>query len=615
MKKTIYYIAGFLFCYAYLAFGQSAADTVVILGGSSNAGSIENTINGDTLAGGVRKDPNRVYVLKAGTIYTRNAAILFGSDNDTTSTLTILGQTGGTLPVILSNPAGGANQFTDNIAGNFTIKNVYWPASSISGSKADLFGIHRAHRRLIMQNVVTEYGGNNLFTFSDPGAEIYLYNCYFRDMNWFENSWNSCIVINGGMDTCWVENCTMTHTGLGFFLLNTVRFAYFNHNTFVNATKYGITKAQYQYAFFTNNIFVNMDWEGECSGTFYTQDDAHVFNGVTDIDTVRPTQWQTEQGYVPDPTHRAFITSNNIHYTDTCLNAYYRGEYSVGFTHPVSSRNWAPWAVDSTAGNIVVQDIPPIFIASYTVTQAKLYPNIIIDSATIHEGVDPKMHTETVLGWMGDGVRNKTALTQLAYFSEANYGVAPSGQVYDPTKFTFGDYDPTTVPGVKTENGAGFTTIRDLTEDFSYDANITSTIDGKKLGALGWWANGLDGWNSIAEEQAVLKYYNAFPHAWQVATSVREANDNLPSNFALAQNYPNPFNPTTMIEYSVPRNSSVTLKVYNVLGQVVSTLFSGVQHAGNYTATFDGSRLSSGIYFYRLEANGVSITKKLMLLK
>jgi hypothetical protein len=88
------------------------------------------------------------------------------------------------------------------------------------------------------------------------------------------------------------------------------------------------------------------------------------------------------------------------------------------------------------------------------------------------------------------------------------------------------------------------------------------------------------------------------------------------NTYKLEQNYPNPFNPTTQIKYSVAQTGFVTLKVYNVLGQQVSTLFSGVRKAGqDYTATFDGSRLSSGVYFYKLEAGNQMLVKKLMLLK
>jgi len=86
-------------------------------------------------------------------------------------------------------------------------------------------------------------------------------------------------------------------------------------------------------------------------------------------------------------------------------------------------------------------------------------------------------------------------------------------------------------------------------------------------------------------------------------------------DYRLYANYPNPFNPTTQINYSVPKNSFVTLKVYNLLGEEVTTLFEGFKQRGNYTATFDASRLSSGIYLYRMTAGNFSDTKKTILLK
>jgi hypothetical protein len=507
MKKIIFYVVSLLFLSTCLVFAQIPAsqDTIVIPGGAGNVGSIENTINGDVLAGAVRINPNRVYLLQANTIYYVKAPIEFGGVKDSTSTLNLIGQTGGTLPVIQEVPANGGNAFTDQIDGNFTVKNVYWEAKCITnGSSADLFEINRIGRRLILENVVTEFGGDNLFTFSGGGSKTYLYNCYFRDMNWFQNSWNSCVVTYNGADTMWVENCSMTNTGLGFFLLSTVKFAYFNHCTFVNATKYGITKIQYLKGYFVNNVFVNMNWEGECSGTFYVEDDPHVWKGVTDIDSCTVPKeaalLQTEQGFVPNQDSVKFLTSNNIHFTDTLLNQYYRGQFTPGYSYPVSSRNWAPWAVDSTAGNIRVQNIPPIFLSSFTINLAKAYKNIQIDWNTIYDGVDPKMHTP--------GIATQAKLQEMVKFSQANYGVAPKGQTYDPSQFTFGDYNPTTIPGYKTENGNGIKQISDLRENFSYDANITSTIDGLKLGALHWWANGLAGWNSHAEFEAVEAYYN-----------------------------------------------------------------------------------------------------------
>jgi hypothetical protein len=98
-------------------------------------------------------------------------------------------------------------------------------------------------------------------------------------------------------------------------------------------------------------------------------------------------------------------------------------------------------------------------------------------------------------------------------------------------------------------------------------------------------------------------------------TGVAEGTPDVPLNFVLSQNYPNPFNPTTHISYSLPTSGRVTLKVFNVLGMEVATLFSGLQEAGTHEVKFDASRLSSGVYFYRLEAGSVSITNKMMFMK
>ena len=98
-------------------------------------------------------------------------------------------------------------------------------------------------------------------------------------------------------------------------------------------------------------------------------------------------------------------------------------------------------------------------------------------------------------------------------------------------------------------------------------------------------------------------------------TGIKQIPNGVPAKFDLTQNYPNPFNPTTQINYSIPKNAFVTLKIYNVLGQEVATLYSGLQKAGNYAATFNAGRFASGVYFYRLSAGSFSSVKKMMLLK
>lgn len=85
--------------------------------------------------------------------------------------------------------------------------------------------------------------------------------------------------------------------------------------------------------------------------------------------------------------------------------------------------------------------------------------------------------------------------------------------------------------------------------------------------------------------------------------------------FKLFNNYPNPFNPTTTIKYNIPISGFVTLKVFDITGKLVKTLVSSYQRRGQYTITFDASELSSGIYFYQLNTNQFTQTKKMIYLK
>jgi hypothetical protein len=89
----------------------------------------------------------------------------------------------------------------------------------------------------------------------------------------------------------------------------------------------------------------------------------------------------------------------------------------------------------------------------------------------------------------------------------------------------------------------------------------------------------------------------------------------IPTNYKLFQNYPNPFNPNTTIKFSLPKESYVTLKIYNILGQELAQLVSQKLNVGTYTTKWNASNYSSGIYFYSLRAGDYSETKKLILLK
>jgi hypothetical protein len=98
-------------------------------------------------------------------------------------------------------------------------------------------------------------------------------------------------------------------------------------------------------------------------------------------------------------------------------------------------------------------------------------------------------------------------------------------------------------------------------------------------------------------------------------SNIIEVNAGVPQTFALEQNYPNPFNPSTAISYQLPVAGNVSLKVFDMLGKEVATLVNARQEAGAYTVNFNANNLSSGVYFYRLQAGNFVQTRKMMLVK
>jgi hypothetical protein len=98
-------------------------------------------------------------------------------------------------------------------------------------------------------------------------------------------------------------------------------------------------------------------------------------------------------------------------------------------------------------------------------------------------------------------------------------------------------------------------------------------------------------------------------------TGVAERTKDIPETFLLRQNYPNPFNPSTTIEYELPQESYVELKVFDILGREVETLVHGKEMPGVHRVPWRAVDFSSGVYFYRLTVGSVIVTKKLLLLR
>ncbi|MEO8211324.1 MAG: YCF48-related protein [bacterium] len=122
------------------------------------------------------------------------------------------------------------------------------------------------------------------------------------------------------------------------------------------------------------------------------------------------------------------------------------------------------------------------------------------------------------------------------------------------------------------------------------------------------FVNTLTGW-AVGEGGLILKTITGG------LTSIGYSNENIPNDFSLSQNYPNPFNPTTNINFSIPKSSFVTLKVYDMLGKEVASLVNENLNPGSYYFDFNAANLTSGIYFYKLTTLNFTDIKKMTLLK
>jgi hypothetical protein len=151
-------------------------------------------------------------------------------------------------------------------------------------------------------------------------------------------------------------------------------------------------------------------------------------------------------------------------------------------------------------------------------------------------------------------------------------------------------------------------------------STMNQSLTGNEPGLIGYWK--LDEGQGLTTADATSNGNNGTISGavWIPGTTPVENEVNNPESYNLSQNYPNPFNPSTTIKYSIPASELVTLTVYDILGNEVATLVNEEKNAGNYQIDFNShpgvsGNLTSGIYFYKLQAGKFIETKKMLLLK
>jgi hypothetical protein len=235
---------------------------------------------------------------------------------------------------------------------------------------------------------------------------------------------------------------------------------------------------------------------------------------------------------------------------------------------------------------------------------------------------------QNTLAGSGMGYYFETGVTDLTDYGTPFY--APSTEVSLPVTLTsFTGRIAQSGTGVLLEwatasevNNYGYTVQRKLDQEGTFvdltDAFVAgsgTTIDAQKYSFIDKTVPGAGKYEYRLKQQD-LSGAIQYTQSVLVSVSLTVVAEAAPREFLLMQNYPNPFNPTTMVKFSVPATGHAAMKVYNMVGQEVVTLFDGVAEAGRYYAVpFNAASMASGVYFYRLVTEKKTDVRRMMLLK
>lgn len=408
-------------------------------------------------------------------------------------------------------------------------------------------------------------------------------------------------------------------------------------------------------------IYVTQNWNGGgSSGVYNTQNVSTYYNG---------TQWTIYNedngvGMVENSKYNVYIGSSSfVHHTSSDnISA-----DLTQFDNPLVNRdpdalvfalhNWNPFGTgtithDKTLGVYYGANSWGVFNQDMTAMPENIYFNIAIapktDSAFLHNTTTSNISANytTIDNPLLNGNPNAKILVQQQFVgsrNNVNVGLWYSG---GSSKWTIFNEDHSTMAEGKDfnvwllNNDKSFVHNVDsasLSVSGSYsifdspltnnnpEANIlvTQLLNGGDYfdHVLGvWYYDAMQKWILYTEDAAPfvedLKFNVYVSNSTGIPTSVEEENNSIVvNNFELQQNFPNPFNPTTQIRFSLAEQSQVTLKVYNILGKEIATLINDLKGAGAHEISFDGTGLSSGVYFYTIQTGKFTETRKMILMK
>ncbi len=552
---------------------SAAGDTLTVY---ANGPFLDEIINADTLANGAQA--HDVYLLVS-----RDTTYLYGGPISVKSDLVVIGQLGNDgrpptiQPAVLGDGSVPSNLFALN--GNGTkgvFKNLYLLGLAPNGTASNdgiAIQVSADSVRITVDNVVFEEWLAFAIGYNGNWDKFFITNSKFRNMN-HPNQWYVGEVLrNEWPGTAYTDSVVMKYNTMlavnGYAAAPVTKYYMtyfeFSHNTIVYTFKnpffiFNVTDAK-----INNNIFFGA-WAGGISKVEYPWWDqlwSPEIGSIIDLDTLDLAKDSVfNPSDIGDPNFRWLSEAKRT--IEVKNNVYFWPQQLVDFwtswndTATVDSIYTVTWMNERTTNMFNDKEHWPGLVESGNMNVDPGYGSSILDVLTNNSG----KNGVGLFEWFRQ-IRTGTASTDVWGYQLTEVG-------------SNADWVPTW-PLPETQ---------DL--HYSNTSILNATTDGLPMGDP-YWITGVTGINPDGET--------------------------LPEKFTLYNAYPNPFNPSTTIKFDIAKKGTVSLKIYNVVGQLVKTLVDGELDAGQYKVALNMDNYSSGIYFYRLSQNNQTVTKKLVLMK
>jgi len=590
-KLSVFLITGLM------SFTLVVGQTTLKIEWSGIPGQFEETIKADTATDGTQA--HDIYELEAGKIYLQLTEL------NVNSSLSIVGaapaEEGG-MPAVIQPFANaeGTSGFTNWPNGNFQVygsgtrlfvQNVILNGASL-GQEFNLGSVVTSRgdlNRVHLDNVVAShyltftwstFGTSSDFLFTNSIAKAFTNGAggqYFGGVAWGGGSWM------GTIDTLVIENSTISNViGEAIVIYSQVDHGLINHNTFANIVMNVVWYRGQNNLLIKNNLFYNT--KAHAQSTYDISGWGVWHPGGAGQFKVMP-DWTHKDSTVMVGPDLVDHMNRNITYHN---NVWWHSQELTDFM--ANTEPWS-WEVSATAIDTTVS------------------------------GTDTTYDTTTTVTTQGD--------TMLAlYLQTVGIDDSTKAAIAQDRGITIDGTNIKANPGIRLSSGY---IKRQLARTWDFRDNLksdTAPFDGV------WWTYEPDNSYISVAWPVENKYYNmsydkssaaATASAtgglvgdprWFAMTELSVDEDVIaPKTFTLEQNYPNPFNPTTTIAFSLNTASPVKLTVFDILGQEVATLVNEYKTVGSHKIQWRANTMPSGVYYYRLEADGISKTHKMVLMK